>query len=100
MSQVVQRERHTQEVWHPRLQRVIRVDEPDEIIGKGLRVRGERRELTLVAARGLGAQAGAVFLDDSDEVLPVQLRVLDLNDCVYRNIEISVCMGQGASQRE
>lgn len=78
VSQVVQRQGHAQEVGHPRLERVVRVDEPNEIVGKRLRVRCERRELTFVATRGLRAQTVAVFLHDSDEVLPVQGRVLDL----------------------
>lgn len=79
VSQVVQRQRHAQEVGYPGLQRVVRVDERNEAVGKRLCVRGERSELAVVATRGLAAhQAVAVFLDDRDEILPVQGRVRDL----------------------
>lgn len=80
MSKVGQSQCHAQEVGHPRLQRVIRVNERHEAVRERLRVRRERCEFAVVAAaRGPAVQAVAVALDRRHEVLAIQGRVFDLS---------------------
>lgn len=80
MPQIIQCQRHAQEVGYPGLKRVVRVHERDEAVGERLGIRGERRELAVVAAPGglTADRAVTVPLDDRDEVLPVQGGILDL----------------------